>query len=85
MTHADDDAYLLLIDRHIEELEQRLDALRELIVEMVASDEDTASQSALFCMLVRAIASMKAIKAKELDALVHERQQDPAGLSRQMS
>ena len=80
MTHADDEAYLLLIDRHIEELERRLDALRELIVEMVASEEDTASQSALLCTLVRAIASMKAIKAKEMDALLDDRRRDRGGL-----
>ena len=85
MTHADDDAYLLLIDRHIEELEQRLDALRELIVEMAASDEDTASQSALLCTLVRAIASMKAIKAKELDALFDADRGDQAGLPKWIS
>ncbi|WP_194714585.1 hypothetical protein [Noviherbaspirillum soli] len=85
MTHADDDAYLLLIDRHIEELKQRLVALSELIAEMAASDEDTASQSELSCTLVRAIESMEAIKAKEVDALLHDRQQDQAGLPRQVS
>lgn len=84
MTHADDDAYLLLIDRHIEELKQRVDALRELIVEMVASGEDTASQSELLCALIRAIESMKAIKAKELDALLDD-QQNQAGLPKRIS
>jgi len=75
MTHPEDDAaYLLLIDRHIEELKQRLDSLKALIVEMVAADEDTANQSELLCALLQAIASMKAIKAKEVDALLNDHQ-----------
>lgn len=83
MTHPEDDAaYLLLIDRHIEELEQRLDALRELIADMVASDEDTSSQSALLCILLQAIESMKAIKAKEVDALLNDHQ-NRSGLQKQ--
>jgi hypothetical protein len=83
MTHPEDDAaYLLLIDRHIEELKQRLDGLRELIVDMVARDEDTANQSELLYTLLQAIESMKAIKAKELDALLNGHQ-DQARLPKQ--
>lgn len=79
MTHAEDDhAYLLLIDRHIEELKQRLDELRERIVDMVARDEDTTSQSELFCTLLHAIESMKAIRAREADALTPSRPDDAA-------
>jgi hypothetical protein len=83
MTHPEDDAaYLLLIDRHIEELKQRLDGLRELIVDMVARDEDTANQSELLYTLLQAIESMKAIKAKGLDALLNGHQ-DQARLPKQ--
>jgi hypothetical protein len=83
MTHPEDDAaYLLLIDRHIEELKQRLDDLRELIVDMVARDEDTASQSELLYTLLQAIESMKAVKARELDALLNGHQ-DQARLPKQ--
>lgn len=82
MTNADDRAYLLLIDRHIEELKQRLDDLRELIVEMVAQGEDTSNQSELFCTLLRAIESMKDIQARELEAL-SDTHADRADLPRQ--
>ena len=84
MTHAeDDDAYLLLIDRHIAELKQRLDDLRELIVDMMARHEDTTSQSELFCTLLQAIESMKAIRAREAEALPPSRPEDTA-LPRQL-
>jgi hypothetical protein len=82
MTHPEDDAaYLLLIDRHIQELKQRLDDLRALIVDMVARDEDTASQSELFCTLPQAIESMKAIRVREIDAAPDDRP-DASGLPR---
>lgn len=80
MTHAEDNAYLLLMDRHIEELKLRLDALRELIIEMVARDEDTASQSELLCTLLRAIESMKAIRAAEMAALAPSKPKPAPGL-----
>jgi hypothetical protein len=85
MTHAEDDAaYLLLIDRHIEELKRRLDALRELTIEMVAREEDTAIQSELFCTLLQAIESMQAVRARELDTL-SPGQAERAGLPKQAS
>jgi hypothetical protein len=74
MHPEDDAAYLLLIDRHIEELGQRLESLKEMISDMVASEEDTSSQSQLLRTLLQAIESMKAIKAKEVDALLNQRQ-----------
>jgi hypothetical protein len=60
---ADDEAYLLLLDQHIEELKRRLDILRERIVDMVAKGENTSNQSELFCALFNAIRSMKAVRA----------------------
>lgn len=85
MTHPEDDAaYLLLIDRHIQELKQRLDDLRTLIVDMVARDGDTASQSELLCTLLQAIESMKAIRAREIDATPDDRPDAP-GLPRHIS
>lgn len=80
MTHAEDDAYLLLMDRHIEELKLRLEALRELIIEMVARDEDTTSQSELLCTLLRAIESMKAIRTAEMAALAQSKLKPEPGL-----
>lgn len=65
MAHpVDDEAFLLLLDRHIEELKQRLDALRERIVDMVANGENTSNQSELFCALLNAIKSMKSVRER---------------------
>lgn len=79
MTHSQDDACQPLTDGHGEELKARVDALRELIIEMVACGEDTTSQSELLYTLVRAITSMKATKAKGLGALSDADRGDQAG------
>lgn len=69
MHTTSDAAALLLMDRHIEQLKERVGKLRELIVEMVAQGEDTRMQSELFYALLRTLKSMKAMRMEELESL----------------
>jgi hypothetical protein len=62
-TSTDEEANVLHIDRQIENLRDRADSLHALIRDMAESGENTRRQSELFCVLVRTIHSLDAIRA----------------------
>jgi len=64
---AEDEAYLVLIDRYIDMLKKRLDTLRELIITMVAEGRDTKTQSELLFAMLHTMKSLKAFRAEILD------------------
>jgi hypothetical protein len=67
--HSEDEAYLVLIDRHIEELEERLNALKELIASMVMEGQATRNQSELLINMLTAMKVTQALRAEVFEAL----------------
>jgi hypothetical protein len=61
--NADNSTHVFKIDQQIAELKQRLDCLRDLMLDMVERGENTGSQSELFCLLICTIKTLKAIRS----------------------
>jgi len=61
--NADNSTHVFKIDQQIAELKQRLDCLRDLMLDMVERGENTKSQSELFFLIICAIKALKAIRS----------------------
>jgi len=69
MNEAQEEAYLILVDRYIVELEGRIQALRERILAMVAEGRDTKNQSELLFDMLKALEAVKEYESKTLTRL----------------
>ncbi len=58
-TKVEDAAYLVLVERHISELEERLAALKNVITAMKGEGEDTSNQAELFANMSEAVRAMQ--------------------------
>jgi hypothetical protein len=65
----EDRAYLALIDRHLTELEQRFNALKEVIASMAVTEQSTRNQSELLITMLKAQQALQALRATEFQAL----------------
>jgi hypothetical protein len=65
----EDGAYLALIDRHLTELEQRFNALKEVIASMAVAEQSTRNQSELLITMLKAQQALQALRATEFQAL----------------
>jgi hypothetical protein len=63
---AQEEAYLILVDRYIVELEGRINALRERILTMVAEGQDTKNQSELLFDMLKALEAVKEVESRAL-------------------
>lgn len=66
-------ARISMVDRQITELQQRLDALREVIADMVELGEPTRPQSELYCTLALAIRALTSIRTDLIEQEIERR------------
>jgi hypothetical protein len=69
VNEAQEEAYLVLVDRYIVELEGRISALRERILTMVAEGRDTKNQSELLFDMLNALEAVKEYESQALSRL----------------
>jgi hypothetical protein len=68
-SRQEDEAYLALIDQHIEELNDRLKTLRNLITTMAINGQSTRNQSELLVNMLRILKVMQVMRADAVSAL----------------
>jgi hypothetical protein len=68
-SRQEDEAYLALIDQHIEELNDRLKTLKNLITIMVINGQSTRNQSELLVNMLRILKVMQVMRADAVSAL----------------
>ncbi|GAC1544259.1 MAG: hypothetical protein NVS2B7_18480 [Herpetosiphon sp.] len=64
----EDQAYLVFVDRHIEELEERIVALRRRMSEMVLDEYETANQEILLSNMLETREDMERFRAELIAA-----------------
>jgi DNA-binding ferritin-like protein len=65
---VEDQAYLVFVDRHIEELEERINALRERMVTMGLQSYETQNQQALLSSMLQVREDMEKFRAELVEA-----------------
>jgi len=63
---AEDAAYIVLVERHISELEERLVALKDVIATMNLEGEDTHNQAELFANMSEAMSAVQRFREEVL-------------------
>ena len=63
-----DQAYLVFVARHIEELGQRISTLRERIATMVLQSYETKNQQELLCSMLQVQEDMEKFRAELVEA-----------------
>jgi DNA-binding ferritin-like protein len=65
---VEDQAYLVFVNRHIEELEERINALRERMVTMGLQSYETQNQQALLSSMLQVREDMEKFRAELVEA-----------------
>jgi glutaredoxin 2 len=68
-SRQEDEAYLALIDQHIEELNDRLKTLKNLITTMAINGQSTRNQSELLVNMLRILKVMQVMRVDAESAL----------------
>lgn len=64
---VEDQAYLVFVDRHIEELEERINALRERMATMVLQSYETQNQQASISSMLQVREDMGKFRAELIE------------------
>jgi hypothetical protein len=64
----EDQAYLVFVDRHIEELEERINALRERMAKMALQSYETQNQQALLSSMLQVRDDMEKFRLELIEA-----------------